>query len=111
VTNWGPSVDETREPCRERARVARPAPARARSWTGRAAMSVATDSGLPHLVTAGTHRTRVSEMRGTAAVSGRPSLQALQEAPTGPAAHATATAQRRHPGLPRHRHDRSNGSG
>jgi hypothetical protein len=41
--------------------------ARARTWTGRAATSRATDSALPHLVTAGTHRTRVSEMRGPAA--------------------------------------------
>ena len=36
---------------------------RARSWTGRARASRATDSGLPPFVTAGTHRTRVSEMR------------------------------------------------
>ena len=94
MTTWSPAVDETREPSRERARVARPAPARVRSWTGRAAMSVATDSGLPHLVTAGTHRTRVSEMRLAAARTGRP-----------------PTTQRRHHGLPPHRHDRSNGSG
>jgi hypothetical protein len=42
-------------------------PARVRSWTGRSAMSCATDSALPHLVTAGTRRTRVSEMRISAA--------------------------------------------
>ena len=41
----------------------RPATACARSWTGRSALSCATDSALPHLVTAGTRRTRVSEMR------------------------------------------------
>jgi hypothetical protein len=35
----------------------------ARSWTGRSATSVATDSGVPHLVISGTFRTRVSEMR------------------------------------------------
>jgi hypothetical protein len=38
-----------------------------RSWTGRSALSCATDSALPHLVTAGTRRTRVSEMRLPAA--------------------------------------------
>ena len=38
-----------------------------RSWTGRSAMSCATDSALPHLVTSGTRRTRVSEMRLAAA--------------------------------------------
>jgi hypothetical protein len=38
----------------------------ARSWTGRSALSFATDSALPLLVTAGTFRTRVSEMRGAA---------------------------------------------
>jgi hypothetical protein len=38
----------------------------ARSWIGRSALSYATDSALPLLVTAGTFRTRVSEMRGVA---------------------------------------------
>ncbi|HYC50642.1 MAG TPA: hypothetical protein VEB19_05965 [Gemmatimonadaceae bacterium] len=38
----------------------------ARSWTGRSALSHATDSALPLLVTAGTFRTRVSGMRGIA---------------------------------------------
>jgi len=36
---------------------------RVRAWTGRAAMSLSTDSHVPTLVTAGTRRTRVSEMR------------------------------------------------
>jgi hypothetical protein len=36
---------------------------RARSWTGRAAMSRSTSSLVPSFVTAGAHRTRVSEMR------------------------------------------------
>jgi hypothetical protein len=36
---------------------------RVRSWTGRAAMSLSTDSHVSTLVTAGTRRTRVSEMR------------------------------------------------
>lgn len=34
-----------------------------RAWTGRARTQCATDSGLPELVPASTHRTRVSEMR------------------------------------------------
>lgn len=42
-----------------------------RGWTGRAATSRATDSGLPLLVvSACLHRTRVSEMRGVAARRG-----------------------------------------
>lgn len=36
---------------------------RVRSWTGRAANSLSTDSAVPTFVTAGTRRTRVSEMR------------------------------------------------
>jgi hypothetical protein len=36
---------------------------RVRSWTGRAVTARATASGVPHVVTSGTHRTRVSEMR------------------------------------------------
>jgi hypothetical protein len=44
---------------------------RVRSWTGRAATSRVTDSGLPRLVTSGTHRTRVSEMRLPAPRSAR----------------------------------------
>ncbi|HYD52171.1 MAG TPA: hypothetical protein VEA99_06075 [Gemmatimonadaceae bacterium] len=32
-------------------------------WTGRSAMSLATDSALPTLVVAGTRRTRVSALR------------------------------------------------
>ena len=36
---------------------------RVRSWTGRAATSCSTSSTVPSFVTAGTHRTRVSEMR------------------------------------------------
>ncbi|GLC25158.1 hypothetical protein rosag_16710 [Roseisolibacter agri] len=48
-------------------------------WTGRAATSRATDSGLPLLlVSARTHRTRVSEMRGFAA---RPAAHAVRRAP------------------------------
>ena len=36
---------------------------RVRSWKGRAAMSLQTDSAVPTFVLAGTRRTRVSEMR------------------------------------------------
>ena len=46
-----------------RAPVGRPSLSRVRSWTGRAAMSCSTDSSVPRFVTAGTRRTRVSEMR------------------------------------------------
>jgi hypothetical protein len=37
--------------------------ARARTWTGRAVTLRATSSGVPHVETSGTRRTRVSEMR------------------------------------------------
>ena len=37
-----------------------------RSWTGRSALSRATDSELPQLVTVGTRKTRVSELRDLA---------------------------------------------
>ena len=37
-----------------------------RSWTGRSALSRTTDSALPQLVTAGTRKTRVSELRDVA---------------------------------------------
>lgn len=47
-----------------------------RSWTGRSALSRVTDSALPHLVTSGTHRTRVSEMRLAAGRRARRSLGA-----------------------------------
>jgi len=43
--------------------------ARVRAWTGRAAMSRATSTGVPHVETSGTHRTRVSEMRGAGAAT------------------------------------------
>ena len=66
----------------------------ARSWTGRAAMSGATDSGLPLLVTAGTHRTRVSEMRRAAARRRRTATH-LVAAPTTPIAAPVYPARRR----------------
>lgn len=37
-----------------------------RDWTGRSAMISATSTTLPHIATAGTRRTRVSEMRSSA---------------------------------------------
>jgi len=42
---------------------------RVRSWKGRAAMSAMTDSAVPTFITAGTRRTRVSEMRLPARVA------------------------------------------
>ena len=60
-----------------------------RSWTGRSAMSYATDSHLPHLVTAGTRMTRVSAMR---AVATRVLRRSDERAPAGTGA---ATSQRR----------------
>lgn len=62
-----------------------------RGWTGRAATSRATDSGLPLLVvSARCHRTRVSEMRGAAARRGL----------VAPSQAGRATAARRAPALP-----------
>ena len=60
-----------------------------RSWTGRSAMSYATDSHLSHLLIAGTRMTRVSAMRVRVARAGRRPI-------VGAAAGAgTATSQRR----------------
>ena len=42
-----------------------------RSWTGRSALSCATASAVSRYETAGTHRTRVSEMRLATARIGR----------------------------------------
>jgi hypothetical protein len=42
-----------------------------RSWTGRSALSHATDSALPRLVVASTFRTRVSDLRDVAPGSAR----------------------------------------
>ena len=78
----------------------RPAAAGARSWTGRSALSSVTDSALPHLVTSGTHRTRVSEMRLAARRADRPlvSLHAQRaRTSTAPAARPRAQGTR---GLP-----------
>jgi hypothetical protein len=44
-------------------RILRAAPLRVRAWTGRSAVSSATDTRRPRIATAGTHRTRVSVAR------------------------------------------------
>ena len=90
---------------RDPARSAPPRVAFGPAWTGRAATSRATDSGLPHLITAGTHRTRVSEMRLAAAAGGRRSVTG---ASAHPAAVAPAIAERRDLArrLPEHRGSR-----
>jgi hypothetical protein len=64
--------DASREARRETARVVA---TRVRSWTGRAATSRATASGVPHVVTSGTRRTRVSEMRDAGAAAPPPSTR------------------------------------
>jgi hypothetical protein len=70
-------------------------PGSVRSWTGRSAMSSATDSHLSRLVTAGTRMTRVSAMR---AVATRVLRRSDERAPAGTGA---ATSQRRGvPGQP-----------
>jgi hypothetical protein len=80
---------------------ARPSQARARSWTGRAVTSRSTDSTLPTFVTAGTRRTRVSEMR-LVPRAGRRSRE------RGAISPGTATPQRRNVGG-LHRHRRHSG--
>jgi hypothetical protein len=77
--------------------------AHVRSWTGRAATSRVTDSGLPRLVTSGTHHTRVSEMRVVAAQSGRHLLDTSWGAPA--ALVAVTPVTRSDLGPSRHRHD------
>lgn len=42
-----------------------------RAWTGRSALTSATTTALPHFATAGTRRTRVSEMRLSAPETSR----------------------------------------
>jgi hypothetical protein len=61
VSTWSPATTKRRP----RALTC----ARTRTWTGRAALSRATSTGVPHLVTSGTHRTRVSEMRAGGAAA------------------------------------------
>jgi hypothetical protein len=54
---------------------------RAETWTGRAATSAATDSHLPLIVSAGTHKTRVSEMRDVTPRAARPSTNGASGRP------------------------------
>jgi hypothetical protein len=79
---------------------ARVACARTRSWTGRANMSRCTDSTVPVFVTAGTRRTRVSEMRDALRITGL----RVQRETRGPAA---ATFERRRARGSRSGYDRS----
>ena len=91
----GARRDASRGSHRDATHPARSAPTRIAFvpvWTGRAVTSRATESGLPHLITAGTHRTRVSEMRVIAAPGGRRSVNG---ASARPAAGAPAIAERR----------------
>ena len=60
-----------------------------RSWTGRSALSAATETALSHLMTSGTYQTRVSAMR---AIPPRNHRSFLTEAPVGSGA---VPAQRR----------------
>jgi hypothetical protein len=92
VTAWFTLADASRRSHRNGTRAPRSAALRVghdRSWTGRARTSRATDSGLPHVVIAGTRRTRVSEMRGAAAAGPR-----RPGAPDGPVATNRAIVQR-----------------
>jgi hypothetical protein len=107
VMTWVAPADGDRGSYRDGTRTARSAPARpavVRSWTGRAATSRATDSGLPHVVTAGARRTRVSAVRAAAAADG-----GRAGAPARPAAAAPAVAPRRGLGRALREHHRSAG--
>lgn len=74
----------------------RTAARRASSWTGRSALSAATDTVLSRLATAGARKTRVSEMRDAAA---RPAGRSLLGTPDATGA-ATAPQRRRSSGPP-----------
>lgn len=79
-----------------RARIARPS---VRAWTGRSAMTVATDSGLPRVKTAGTRQTRVSAMRPLAVRAAEPAVgaRAGADAPhTFAARRSLASGHRQH---------------
>lgn len=70
--------------------------ARVRAWTGRAAMSLQTDSAVPTLVLAGTRKSRVSEMRLPARTGAAPS-------PTARPGSVTTAYLRRSRRAPQHR--------
>jgi hypothetical protein len=61
-----------------------------RAWTGRAAMSLGTDSAISTFVLAGTRKSRVSEMRLLARAGAAPSMER-----TGPVSTAFARRSRR----------------
>jgi hypothetical protein len=67
-----------------------------RRWTGRARVSMATNTVIPKCVTTTTHRTRVSEMRSSVSRGSRDLLVA------DPVRTETLNLRRRDPGLPRH---------
>jgi hypothetical protein len=69
---------------------------RVRAWTGRAAMSLLTDSAVPTFVLAGTRKSRVSEMRSPARAGHAPRT-AEQGSP------ATTQSERRRGRAPQHR--------
>lgn len=84
MQTWASSTDDARGTRRAGSRKVRPASVVgdcAPSWTGRAATSRATDSGVPHFVSAGTRRTRVSEMRIAAARDGFRSANGARTTP------------------------------
>src|SRR3954469_18177676 len=61
--------------CTTRRTIARVSRQRVASWTGRSAVSSATDTTFSRLATAGARKTRVSEMRDATARAGRRALQ------------------------------------
>jgi hypothetical protein len=71
-------------------------PSSVRSWTGRSAMTSATQTPRPHLATAGTRQTRVSAMRAAAPRTA---------APTGRAIAGISSAQHRWPRVTSHTSD------
>lgn len=81
------STPRSRRSARALARAPR---TRVRAWTGRAAMSLGTDSAISTFVLAGTRKSRVSEMRLLARAGAAPSM-----ARTGPVSTAFARRSRR----------------
>jgi hypothetical protein len=75
--------------CTPRREIARVSRQRVASWTGRSAVSSATDTALSRMATAGARKTRVSDLRDASAHAARHPVQGS------PAAMGTATSQRR----------------
>ena len=82
------STPRSRRSARALARAPR---TRVRAWTGRAAMSLGTDSAISTFVLAGTRKSRVSEMRLLARAGAAPSSMER----TGPVCTAFARRSRR----------------